>query len=431
MRTKRTPKPGWNDEMTDALPPVTPSQIQEQIDESAKELNETVGMGGSLGRVASGGVRLMTGAGLEAVSGGIRRTQIEPDGDLFAGADIDDPAGTSFAVFVVTQEYNTEEMEEGDILIGDNSADSSNVKWDASEGQLQFRLGETVQVYMDTDGSIKAGGGDVTIDQFGITFANQEGLLQFLDTDDGGTMALFADGDNFLVLENSFGGKGFTFNIDTAAHAVEVIEFTDSYADFYDALLRVDNADNRIEISDVAIFDNSAEKRLEIGSDHYIPTRDSSNPVTIFNEANQSAMDFNIQGQTDDNLFYADASTDRIGIGTNTPGVKLDVNNGTVRSKLLASLADDAATSFTPSTTVGGMIVMAATGAGNGGFAGYNTVTGTATAMMSGTNFAAANGVLAGTTGADTKLTVSAHTNGNIYIENRTGATRNVLILLI
>jgi hypothetical protein len=42
------------------------------------------------------------------------------------------------------------------------------------------------------------------------------------------------------------------------------------------------------------------------------------------------------------------------------------------------------------------------------------------------TNIAYANGVLAGTTGADTKWTYSATAAGNFYIENRTGASRNV-----
>ena len=38
--------------------------------------------------------------------------------------------------------------------------------------------------------------------------------------------------------------------------------------------------------------------------------------------------DFQIKGLTDDNLFYVDASADRIGIHVNTPGVKLDLEGG-------------------------------------------------------------------------------------------------------
>jgi hypothetical protein len=44
----------------------------------------------------------------------------------------------------------------------------------------------------------------------------------------------------------------------------------------------------------------------------------------IFNEAG-SDSDFRIEGDTNANLFFVDASTDNIGIGTNAPGARLDV----------------------------------------------------------------------------------------------------------
>jgi hypothetical protein len=44
-----------------------------------------------------------------------------------------------------------------------------------------------------------------------------------------------------------------------------------------------------------------------------------------FNTQNNTAYDFNMKGLTDDNLFYADSSTDKIGIGTDTPANKLHV----------------------------------------------------------------------------------------------------------
>jgi hypothetical protein len=46
---------------------------------------------------------------------------------------------------------------------------------------------------------------------------------------------------------------------------------------------------------------------------------------TTFNEAG-SAVDFRIEGDTDANLFFVDASTNRIGIGTASPSTKLQVN---------------------------------------------------------------------------------------------------------
>lgn len=44
-----------------------------------------------------------------------------------------------------------------------------------------------------------------------------------------------------------------------------------------------------------------------------------------FNQTNQDNIDFVVGGENDLNLIYADASTDKVGIGTNTPGEKLEV----------------------------------------------------------------------------------------------------------
>jgi len=49
----------------------------------------------------------------------------------------------------------------------------------------------------------------------------------------------------------------------------------------------------------------------------------------IINEAGAD-LDCRIEGDTDANLVYTDASTDRVGIGTNAPGQKLDVS-GTIK----------------------------------------------------------------------------------------------------
>ena len=54
----------------------------------------------------------------------------------------------------------------------------------------------------------------------------------------------------------------------------------------------------------------------------------------IFNEAG-GAVDFRIEGDTEANLFFVDGSTDRIGIGTATPAVELDIDLGGDGSDLL------------------------------------------------------------------------------------------------
>jgi hypothetical protein len=45
----------------------------------------------------------------------------------------------------------------------------------------------------------------------------------------------------------------------------------------------------------------------------------------VINEAGAD-VDFRVEGDTDSNLLFVDASTDRVGVGTNTPAVKFDVS---------------------------------------------------------------------------------------------------------
>lgn len=60
----------------------------------------------------------------------------------------------------------------------------------------------------------------------------------------------------------------------------------------------------------------------------------------IFND-NAGDFDFRIKGDTDSATFFVDASTDRIGIGTDTPTAKLDVVGNAVVSGTI-SVADEA-----------------------------------------------------------------------------------------
>ena len=45
----------------------------------------------------------------------------------------------------------------------------------------------------------------------------------------------------------------------------------------------------------------------------------------VFNE-NGAAVDFRVEGDTNDNLLFVDGSEDRVGIGTDSPEALLDVN---------------------------------------------------------------------------------------------------------
>ena len=85
-------------------------------------------------------------------------------------------------------------------------------------------------------------------------------------------------------------------------------------------IIHKDDANTFINFTDDRI-------RFEVGGISYLDLNDASSaPHDItFNRGNNN-VDLNIQGGSDGNLFFTDASTDRIGIGTNTPSYKLDVN---------------------------------------------------------------------------------------------------------
>jgi hypothetical protein len=66
---------------------------------------------------------------------------------------------------------------------------------------------------------------------------------------------------------------------------------------------------------------------LQVGSGKTLKVTGTCNLDTavVINDSGAD-KDFRVEGDTDANLIFADASTDRVGVGTNTPSQKLDVN---------------------------------------------------------------------------------------------------------
>jgi hypothetical protein len=93
----------------------------------------------------------------------------QTDGDIFIGSDIDQAGQTYFSVFSAAQSYNGESVAAGDMLIGDNSSSQANLFWDRSAGRILVRGGTTTAVYIDTDGTVAAGEGEVLLDETGLT----------------------------------------------------------------------------------------------------------------------------------------------------------------------------------------------------------------------------------------------------------------------
>lgn len=95
------------------------------------------------------------------------------------------------------------------------------------------------------------------------------------------------------------------------------------------------------------------------------------------------------------------------------------------------TLADDTAYSFTPGYSQGVLLIWTYS---SGGISSQRAAlvsfraAGTPHAMIlvqGGTAFEASTAALAGTTGTDAKVTVSAASDGKIYIENRSGVSMN------
>lgn len=109
---------------------------------------------------ATNGVRMMRGS--------VRKFLLQPDGDLFVGENTAAAATTFLSIFTNAQTYNSESIDAGDVLIGDNSASKANILWDKSEGRLKFRGGTATQAYIDTNGRVAAGGGKVWLNADGL-----------------------------------------------------------------------------------------------------------------------------------------------------------------------------------------------------------------------------------------------------------------------
>lgn len=104
---------------------------------------------------------------------------------------------------------------------------------------------------------------------------------------------------------------------------------------------------------------------------------------------------------------------------------------GNIRGYTVDALADDDWVSITPSLPSGALIFIGSTADTTiWALVSYNTATPAIAKHTGGANLDVTTGVLTGTTGVDTNFTISAHTDGKLYLENRRGGARTAFALL-
>jgi len=140
----------------------------------------------------------------------------------------------------------------------------------------------------------------------------------------GTTALVYCDGTNVELAANVNDTTDPTFTGNISLDGAVVVNESGADKDF-----RVEgDGDANLIFADastdrVGIGTNTPTVKLDVSGDS------SLNGAVVINEAGAD-KDFRVEGDTDANLITADASADAVGIGTATPGSKLDVK-GTLR----------------------------------------------------------------------------------------------------
>jgi hypothetical protein len=163
---------------------------------------------------------------------------------------------------------------------------------------------------------------NTTTGGFAITIKTSAGTG--VSVANGTTALVYCDGTNVELAANVNDTTDPTFTGNISLDGAVVVNESGADKDFRvegdtDAnLLFTDASTDR-----VGIGTNTPSAKLDVSGDS------SLNGAVVINEAGAD-KDFRVEGDTDANLITADASADAVGIGTATPGSKLEVK-GTLR----------------------------------------------------------------------------------------------------
>ena len=219
---------------------------------------------------------------------------------LTGGGDIS--ANRTFAVSVddSTIEINSDALRIKDGAITSAKIGAGGFVFNEAGAAVDFRVeGDTNQNLLFVDGSA---------DKVGIGTDSPAGILH--------VKGEYSDGGHITIEDTSSALKTRFYNGNTAS----VIAVDEGDAVGTSSLqISVDNSTKATFGASATTFDqnvtiNASTNQAIIG-----------NSVTVFNEGGAN-IDFRVEGDTDANLLFGDASTDRVGIGTNAPAYLLDVD---------------------------------------------------------------------------------------------------------
>lgn len=134
---------------------------------------------------------------------------------------------------------------------------------------------------------------------------------------------------------------------DSSAGADKRVEFSDLQSEVLNgASIGTSTAITELQVDNLNLNGNTFSSTDTNGN---ILIQPNGTGATVINESG-AASDFRVEGDTETNLLFVDASTDRVGIGTNTPAYTLDVRNdaaGTRQVRIInASTASGAYSQF-------------------------------------------------------------------------------------
>ena len=231
-------------------------------------------------RATDGAALFGAGTGLIDASGLLitstaQRIYLQADGDAFFGSNLAAAATTSFVVFSNAQTYNSESMGAGDVLLGDNTASKANMLWDVSESVVRFRGGTTSGARIETDGTI------------------------------------FVANSSFINFEASGGGAVAAASIGATGSDDLQLVATGSTIYLYATSVQI-------------------EKQAPAGA--VFATFSTSN--IVLNE-DSSDINFRVETNGDANMLFVDGGADRIGIGTGTPAVGLEMTRASTAEAIM------------------------------------------------------------------------------------------------